>query len=88
MKQKHRDIIRTFIDDDIRELCVYSGYKGGIVLKISTISVDFVNRLQDYCMSIDVECNVKHNRNLAAYDVFCVVDDDEIYCIKDNTLFR
>jgi hypothetical protein len=87
MKRKHREIIRTFIDDEIRELNVYSGYKGGIVLKILTISADVVSRLQEYCTNIEIECRVKHNQHLAAYEVFCVVEDEDVYSLKDNHYF-
>jgi hypothetical protein len=88
MKQQHRDIIRRFLDDDIFEMSIYSGYNGGVVLKISTLDIELTNDIQDFCNGIGVECNVKHNRNLAVYDIFCIVPDDEIYGLKHDGRFR
>lgn len=88
MKQAHRDIIRTFLDDAIHELSIYSGYNGGIVLKISTGDLGLTQRVQEYCAPLDdVECNVKHNRNIALYEIYCVVADDDIYALKRNHRF-
>ncbi|MDX1294911.1 MAG: hypothetical protein R3302_01505 [Sulfurimonadaceae bacterium] len=88
MTQEHRDIIRRFLDDPIHELSIYSGYNGGIVLKISTIDLELVRKIQDYCDTVDVECNVKHNRNLAVYEVYCVVPDNDIYSLKNGNRYH
>lgn len=88
MKQAHREIIRTFLDDAIHELSIYSGYNGGIVLKITSGDLALTQRVQEYCNRLDdVECNVKHNRNIALYEIFCVVPDDDIYALKNNHRF-
>lgn len=85
MKPAHIKIIKAFIEEPrLLELSVYSGYKGGVILRMRTSSIDLVHTVCNYCKLIDIECPYKLNKNLGTYEVYCVVEDDEIYQLKTN----
>lgn len=82
MKIKHRDILRHFLEDErITDLSIYTGYKGGVVLRIRSLGKSLANDIHEFCNMQDIECVDKFNRNLGVHEVFCIAEDD-VYEIK------
>lgn len=83
MQTARKSIIRFAIDYDIRDICTYAGYKGDLILKLTTSSKDDVLSIRRYALTQKVkEVVVKHLPSSNMYEIFCVTEDEKHYEIK------
>ena len=82
MFHKHTQILDTFLKTDIRDVCTYGGYKGDYILKITTKHTSLANAIIDFCENIGVECVLKENKNVLVYELYCIVEDTDVYKLK------
>ena len=87
MHQVRRDIIRYAINLEILDINTYSGYKGDLIVKITTSSKrdDVKNKIKAYARNLDMEVVVKDNKNILIYEIYCISEDDN-YALKLDTL--
>lgn len=78
----HRKVIQTFINEDIKDINTYGGYKGAYILKITTRNIGVAEKIARYCESLGSEAVIKENKNLCNYEVYCVAEDTSIYTLK------
>jgi hypothetical protein len=84
MFELHRNIIQTFITEDLKDICTYGGYKGAYILKITTKRSALAEKIASYCESLGGEAAIKQNHNLVNYEVYCIAEDPSIYNIKND----
>ncbi len=82
MFYKHMQILDTFLKTDIKDICTYGGYKGDYILKITTKHIALANAIMGFCENLEVECVLKENKNILIYELYCIVEDAEIYKLK------
>jgi len=66
----------------IRDIRTYEGYKGDLLLEITTPSLDMLPILQEHAESLGMEVVVKIRRDIQIHEVYCIVPNDDIYAIK------
>ncbi len=82
MQLEQKKIIQYALQFDINNIHTYSGYKGGLVLKITTSKADVVNTIESYALTLPVlEVVVKHNQ-LMEFEIYCITEDENIYGLK------
>lgn len=83
MNEDRKNIIRYALQFDIHDIHTYSGYKGGLIVKITTRNANVVDAIEKYALAIPTvdEVAVKKN-HLMQFEIFCVTKDDEVYELK------
>lgn len=87
MQGERNKIIRYALDFYIEDVNTYAGYKGDLIVKITTKDKDAVIAIRKYALSLGVkDIVVKHNPNLIVYEVYCVTEDESVYHVKIEDL--
>lgn len=87
MQGERNKIIRYALDFYIEDINTYSGYKGDLIVKITTKDKEAVIAIRKYALSLGVkDVVVKHNPNLVMYELFCVTANEDVYHIKIEDL--
>ncbi|MDP3266697.1 MAG: hypothetical protein Q8M39_07710 [Sulfuricurvum sp.] len=87
MQGERNKIIRYALDFYIEDVNTYSGYKGDLIVKITTKDKEAVIAIRKYALSLGVkDIVVKHNPNLVLYELYCVTANEDVYHIKIEDL--
>jgi hypothetical protein len=83
MDEDRKKIIQYALQFDIHDIHTYSGYKGGLLVKITTRSPHVVDQIEKFALSIPAveEVAVKKN-HLMQFEIFCVTKDNNVYELK------
>lgn len=83
MQEKRKQIIRDALQYEIEDINTYSGYKGDLIVKVTTKEENVMKKIREYALSLGIqEVAVKRNPNLVVYEIYCVTKDENIYDIK------
>lgn len=86
MKTEHILIIKQFLEHpDLLDLHSYSGYNGGIVLRLRTANLSLLEQIQQFCDQHDIEVTSKFNHNLGTNEIFVIAPDD-VYKLKQKDI--
>lgn len=89
MQAERKKIIRYALDYEIEDINTYSGYKGDLIAKIVTKDLKAAVELQRYARSLNIlDVVVKHNPNLAIYEIYCVTKDSHVYHLKEENIME
>jgi hypothetical protein len=89
MQEERKKIVQFALDLEIEELRVYPGYKGDLIVKITTKNKEALMKVRKFALSLELlDVIIKQNTNLALYEVYCVTEDDDIYHIQSNNLLK
>lgn len=84
MQAERKKIIQYALDYDINDIHTYSGYKGDLIVKITTKEKDVVLAIRRFALSLGIkEVVVKHNLALL-YEIYCVTADESVYRLKTD----
>ena len=77
LKPQHIMILKQFLEaPELLDVHSYTGYNGGVVLRLRSSHLDFVNAVYEFCQNNGIECSSKYNHNLGTTEVFCIAQDD------------
>ncbi len=83
MQTERKKIIRYALDFNIQDVNTYSGYKGDLVLKITTKEKDAVLAIRKFALQEGVlEVAVKQNPHLQNFEIYCITKDENVYNVK------
>jgi hypothetical protein len=84
LQQVRKDIIKYALNFDIIDVHTYSGYKGDLLVKITTLDDDdfIVNTIRDKAEELGMEVVVKDNKHHLLYEIYCITPDEETYSLK------
>ncbi len=83
MDEDRKKIIRYALQFDIHDVHTYSGYKGGLLVKITTRSPQVVDEIEKFALAIPaVEEVVVKKNHLMQFEIFCVTKDSNVYELK------
>lgn len=83
MQAERKKIIQYALDFDIENINTYSGYKGDLIVKITTKDMHAVTAIRRYAHDLDIkEVVIKQNHHLMEFEIFCVTPDKEVYRLK------
>jgi hypothetical protein len=78
-----KQIIRFALDFEIAEIHTYSGYKGDLIVKVTTKDKDAVIAIRKYALSLGIEeVIVKQNPTFFEFEIYCITADGEVYHLK------
>lgn len=84
MQEEQKRIIQYALQYDIHDIHTYSGYKGGLVLKITTRNAATVNEIEKFALSIPVDEVVVKKNHLMQFEIFCITKDEDVYTLKSK----
>lgn len=87
MYAERKKLIRYALDFEIENINTYSGYKGDLIVKISTKEKEAVIAIRKFALSIGIkEVVIKQNPNIEQFEIFCVTSDENVYDLKIKEL--
>ena len=85
MKDERKQIIRYALDFEITDVNTYSGYKGDLIVKITTKDRNAVMAIRKFALSLGIEgVVVKQNPAVFEFEIYCITADTEIYHLKPD----
>lgn len=85
MESERKKIIQYSLDYEIDDIHTYSGYKGDLIVKITTREKNAAVAIRQYALSLGIhEVVVKQNPHLMVFEIYCVTSDDNIYRLKPD----
>ena len=85
MQKEQKQIIRYALDFEIVDLHTYSGYKGDLIVKITTKDRDTVTAVRKFALSLGIDdVIVKQNPALFEFEIYCITEDNEVYQLKPD----
>lgn len=83
MQSERKQIIQYALDFDIDDINTYAGYKGDLIVKITTRDIHAVASIRHFADELNLkEVVVKQNPHIDEYEIFCVTPDKEVYHLK------
>jgi len=83
MSNERKEIIRQALEFDIIDIRTYTGYKGDLLVEITTMKPDVVKILQKRAGSLGLEV-VIHKDVLSVFKMFCISAASNIYELKED----
>ena len=77
-----KQMIRFALDFPIRDIRTYSGYKGDLLVEITTGHDEILPKLKERAVSLGMEAVVKERYDTRIHEVFCIVPDEDVYGLK------
>ncbi|WP_345988670.1 hypothetical protein WCX18_00570 [Sulfurimonas sp. HSL1-2] len=77
-----KQMIRFALDFPIRDIRTYSGYKGDLLVEITTGNDDILPKLKAHAESLGMEVVIKERYDTRIHEVYCIVPDENIYRLK------
>lgn len=87
MQSERKQIIRFALDFDIDNINTYAGYKGDLIVKITTRDIHAVASIRHFADELELkEVVVKQNPHIDEFEIFCVTPDKEVYHLKTDKI--
>ena len=87
MQDIQKDIIRFVLDYSISSINTYGGYRGDLIVKITTKNKTDVIEIRKYALSLGIkEVVIKEKKDLDQYELYCITEDHDAYHIKTEKL--
>lgn len=78
-------MIRFALDQHpIRDIRTYSGYKGDLLIQITTADHELLSTLKDHAESIGMQTVIKERHDIGIHEIYCISPDEEVYGIKQE----
>lgn len=82
MNEDRKKIIQYALQFDIHDIHTYSGYKGGLIVKITTRNAAVVDEIEKFALAIPIEEVAVKKNHLMQFEIFCVTKDEDVYELK------
>lgn len=81
MSEQRKKMVKHALKYDIIDIRSYRGYKGDLLIEITTMDKDVVKALQKIAEILEFEVEV-HQNILSIYEVFCISPCESTYELK------
>lgn len=81
MNENRKKMIKHALEYDIIDVRSYRGYKGDLLLEITTMKDDVVNALTKIAEIIGFEVEV-HKNVLSIFEIYCICPSESAYELK------
>lgn len=89
MQEERKQILRHALNFNIEDVHTYSGYKGDLIVKITTKNKDALSEIRKYALSLGIkEVVIKQNPGIVQYEIFCVTEDESVYHLKTEDVLK
>lgn len=83
LSTSRKKMIRFALDYPIRDIRTYSGYKGDLLIEITTHEEVILPKLQEYAESLEMSTVIKKLYEMRIFKIYCIEPDESIYQIKE-----
>ncbi|GEM_PF-1293059 len=83
MSDVRKAIIRSSLEYDIRDIRTYAGYKGDLLVEITSSSLDVIDRLEAEAKKLGMETVVKERFDVGIHELYCITPDEDLYELKE-----
>ncbi len=77
-----KDMIRFALEHPIRDIRTYSGYKGDLLVEITTVDPSIVEILKAQAESLGMQTVVKKRNAIGIYEIYFITPDPHVYELK------
>lgn len=84
MQQERRKILQYALDYEIGDVSTYSGYKGDLIVKITTKEKETVLAIRKFALGLGVKEVVIKQNPVGGYEIYCVTPDEHVYGLKGD----
>lgn len=89
MQEIRKKIIQRALDFDIANIYTYSGYKGDLIVKITSTERQTIIALRQFALSLGIkEVVIKQNHDMKLYEIYCVTEDEGTYHLKHEHFMK
>jgi len=81
MSDERKEIIRRALEFDITDIRTYTGYRGDLLVQITTMKSDAVKSLSETAKNLGFETTIQKDV-LSIYKLFCISPSSNIYELK------
>ena len=81
MNDERKEIIRQALKFDIIDIRTYTGYKGDLLVEITTIDPDVIRSLKKIAESLGMETVIQKDI-VMIYKIFCITPSSNAYDLK------
>lgn len=83
MQIERKNVIRFSLDYDISEIRTYDGYRGDLLVKITTRDKEAMLAIRRYALSLGIiDVVIKQNPAFHEYEIYCVTENVDVYALK------
>lgn len=89
MEQERKDIIKLALGLDIKDVRTYAGYKGDLLVEITSTDLDVLKKIKGWAENMDMKTVIKENPMTMVHELFCITPDEDVYELsqaKDDEL--
>jgi hypothetical protein len=83
MNDERKEIIRQALEFDIIDIRSYSGYKGDLLVEISTMEHNVIRSLEKSAETLGLETVIKKDI-LTIYKIYCISASSNAYELKEE----
>lgn len=85
MQPERKKIIQYALDFDISDIHTYSGYKGDLIIKITSKDKNAVIPIRKFAISLGIEeVVIKQNPSIHEFEIYCITVDENVYHLKPD----
>jgi len=81
MNDERKEIIRQALEFEIVDIRSYTGYKGDLLVEITTVDPDVAQSLKKIAESLGMETVIQKDI-LTIYKIFCITPSSNVYDLK------
>ncbi len=83
MNDERKEIIRQALEFDIIDIRTYTGYKGDLLVEITTMEPDVMRSLKKIAETLGLETVIQKDI-LMIYKIFCISPSSNVYELKEE----
>jgi len=84
MSDKRKAMVQHALGFPIRDIRTYAGYKGDLLVEITTGDDEILPKLKAYAESLGMQTIVKERYDTRIHEIYCIVPDEDVYGIKPS----
>lgn len=82
MSEVRKKMIRFALDYSIHDIRTYAGYKGDMLVEITTLDYNLLPILKEYAESLGMKTVIKEKFDIRIHEIYCITPNEDIYGIK------
>jgi len=79
LSKERKEIIRLALDLDIKDIRTYAGYRGDLLVEITSSELEVLKRIQEWAKDLDMQTVIKENPMSMIHELFCITEDEDVY---------
>jgi hypothetical protein len=83
MNEVRKEMIRFALKHNIRDIRTYSGYKGDLLVEITTLDADLLPVLIAHAEYLGMKTALKVQPSTQIHELYCIMPDEEVYGLKE-----